>query len=272
MENQGPTGGQPPGNTTLGISSTQIEQEHLSMINALVEGELEQLKTRLFSALAHELRTPLASLRLAAGLLVSAPPAGSTEDHRQLFHMLLQSSDRLDLLITSLLDYARLESRHLQLNMQTVDLRLILEAAAGMMEPHYRAKRQVFDLHLPDEPVNVRGDPFRLKSAVQALLDTACKRCPENGRISMGCRAQEGDMLGWICDTGSYIPEEAHEQIFSHAYWQTAEDPPSLMMFGLGLPFAHGMMTLHGGSLHLAAAEAGKEGMCLYFHLPSAVG
>ncbi len=250
----------------------QIEHEQLALVNMLVEGELEQLKTRLFSALAHELRTPLASLRLVAGLLVSTPPAGSTEDHRQLFHLLLQASDRLDLLITSLLDYARLDSRHLELSLQTVDLRVILESVAGMMEPHYRAKRQVLDMYLPDEPVNVRGDPFRLKSAIQALLDTACKRCPENGRLSMGCRVQENDTLGWICDTGSYIPEEAREQIFSHAYWQTAEGPPSLMAFGLGLPFARGLMTLHGGSLQLAAPEAGEEGMCLHFYLPLAIG
>jgi signal transduction histidine kinase len=246
------------------------ESEQLALIDALVEGELEQLKTRLFSAMAHELRTPLASLRLAAGLLVSAPPTGATEEHRQLFQLILQSSDRMDLLINSLLDYARLEANHLQLNTQIVDLRQILESIAGLLEPHYRAKRQTLDLHLPEQPVNVYADPFRLKSAVQALLETACKRCPESGRLTMGCQGQEREAIGWVCDTGPSVPAEAREQIFTHAYWQTREDPLPLMAFGLGLPFAYGLMTLHGGSLWLAEPEAQKAGVCFHFRLPLA--
>lgn len=246
------------------------EPEQRALIEALAAGELEQLKTRLFTALAHELRTPLASLRLAAGLLVNAPPSGATEEHRQLFQVILQSSDRLDLLINSLLDYARLEATHLQLEMQTIDLRLILEAVAGLLEPQYRARHQMLDLHLPDEPINLRGDPLRLRNAVQAVLDTACKRCPENGRLSLGCKIQDDHTLGWVCDTGPHVPEEARTRIFTHAYWQTTEDPPSLAAFGLGLPLAHGLMALHGGSLWLAEPEAAGEGMCFHFRLPLA--
>lgn len=252
----------------LGTSPAPTEPEQLAVIEALAGEELERLKTRLFSAMAHELRTPLASLRLAVGLLVQAPPPGATEDHRQLFRLILQSSDRLDLLINSMLDYARLEARHLQLETQTLDLRLILESVAVLLEPHYRAKRQTLDISLPEEPVNVQGDPFRLKSAVQAVLDTACKRCPEEGRLSMGCRTQDGNSLGWICDTGAHIPEAARAHVFTHAYWQTTEEPSTLAAFGLGLPLAHGLMALHGGNLWLAEPETGGEGMCFHFRLP----
>jgi len=253
-----------------GSSSRLEDPDQLALVKGLAEGELEQLKVRFFSAIAHELRTPLASLRLAAGLLVNAPPAGATEEHQQLFQLILQSSDRLDLLINSLLDYGRLEARHLQLDMQVVDVRLVLESVASLLEPHYRAKRQSLDLHLPDEPMNVRGDAFRLKSVVQALLETACKRCPEKGQLSMGCRQQGNDILGWVCDTGPYVPKESRERVFTHAYWQAMEDSPSLAAFGLGLPLAHGLMTLHGGNLWLAEPEAQEEGMCFHFTLPLA--
>jgi signal transduction histidine kinase len=253
-----------------GVSSRLEESEQLAVMKALAEGELEQLKTRFFSAVAHELRTPLSSLRLAAGLLLNAPPPGSTEEHQQLFQLILQSSERLDLLINSCLDYARLEARHLQLDMQTIDLRLILESVADLLEPHYHARHQMLDLQLPKEPVNVIGDPFRLKSVVQALLDTASKRCPEHGRLNMGCQKQDSSMLGWVCDSGPSISEEERERIFTQAYWQTSEDPPSLAAFGLGLPLAHGLMALHGGSLWLAEPESQEEGMCFHFSLPLA--
>jgi signal transduction histidine kinase len=246
------------------------ESEQLALADAPAEAELEQLKTRLFSAMAHELRTPLASLRLAAGLLVSAPPIGATEEHHQLFQLILHSSDRLDLLITSLLDYTRLEARHLSLNIEIVDLRLILESVADLLKPHYHAKHQTLDLQLPKQQVNVRGDPFRLKNAAQALLDTACKRCPEDGKLSIGCRIQGSDALSWICDTGPAVPEEARERMFTNAYWQTVEDPPSLTAFGLGLPLAHGLIKLHGGNLWLAEPETQEAGVCFHFSLPLA--
>lgn len=250
--------------------SEQGESEQATLIEALVDGELEQLKTRLFSALAHELRTPLASLRLAAGLLVSTPPIGATEEHRQLFQLILQSSDRLDLLITSLLDYARLEARHLQLNVQMVDLRLILDSVANLLEPQYRAKGQTLDVSRPEQPVNVSADPFRLKSAVQALLETACQRCPEGGRLSMGCRSQERDAVGWVCDTGPAVPAEERDRLFTQAYWQRREEMPQLSAFGLGLPLASELLTLHGGSLWLAEPAEEKAGVCFHFRLPLA--
>src|SRR5262249_20789203 len=155
-----------------------------------------------------------------------------------------------------LLDYVRLEARHLHLEMQILDLRLILESVATLLEPHYRARRQTLDLYLPNEPTNVIGDPFRLKSVVQALLDTASKRCPDNGKLSIGCQAQKNGILGWVCDSGPRMPMEAREQFFTNVYWQTAEAPFSLAAFGLGLPLAHRLITLHGGSLWLAESEA----------------
>jgi signal transduction histidine kinase len=244
--------------------------EQRALIEALAAGELEQLQARLFTTLAHELRTPLASLRLAAGLLVSAPPPGATEDHHQLFQLILQASDRLDRLINRLLDSARLNSHQLQLELQTVDLRLILESVVALVEPHYRARRQTLDLQLPEEPVNVQGDPFRLRSAIQAVLDTACKRCPEGGKLSLGCRTQDGELFGWICDTGPHVPEAAREPLLTHTSWQPAEEPPQLSSFGVGLPLAHGLLSLHGGSLWLEQPEAGGEGMCFHFRLPLA--
>jgi signal transduction histidine kinase len=253
-----------------GTPSKPADPEQLAIIEALAEEELERLKTRLFRAVAHELRTPLAPLRLAAGLLVQVPPPGATEDHRQLFQLILQSSDRLDLLINSTLDYADLEAKQLHLKTQTLDLRLILESVAALLEPHYRAKHQTLDMTLPADPVTVQGDPFRLKSVIQAVLDTACRRCPMDGKLSIGCQAQDGNVLGWICDTGAHVPEEARAHVFTHASWQTTEDPPSLAAFGLGLPLSQGLMALHGGDLWLAETETGGEGMCFHFRLPLA--
>ncbi|HEY7123339.1 MAG TPA: HAMP domain-containing sensor histidine kinase [Ktedonobacterales bacterium] len=272
MGQQDQSANQPASRNIPAIPSRRAEPEQQAVIEALAAGELEQLKTRLFTALTHELRTPLASLRLAAGLLVSAPPPGATEDHRQLFQLILHSSDRLDLLLTSLLDYARLEASHPHLERQTVDLRLILESVVNLLAPHFRARRQTLDLHLPEQPVNVHGDPFRLRSAAQALLDTASSRCPNNGKLNLGCRAQEYDAVGWVCDTGPHVPEEARGQPFTHVYWQAAEEIPQLSGFGLGLPFAHKLMSLHGGNLWLTEPEGEAEGMCFHFSLPLAPG
>ena len=254
----------------VSAASRSLSPEQQTLIETLAEEELGRLKSRFISAMTHELRTPLASLRLAAGLLVSAPPAGATEDQQQLFQLILRSGDRLDLLITSLLEYARLEARHLRLNLQTFDLRPILESAADLLEPHYRARGQTLELHLPEQGVTVRGDPFHLRTMAQALLDTACKRAPAGGKLSIGCRAEGGTALGWVCDTGPQVPAEERERLFTGSYWQMEEDPPGLAAFGLGVPFARKLIQLHGGGLWLADPETPGEGACFHFSLPLA--
>lgn len=241
-----------------------------AVVEAVVEGELEQIKQQLFSALAHELRTPLASLRLAAGLLVSAPPAGATEEHRQLFQFILHSSDRLDLLISRLLDAARLEAHHLPLTLQVVDLRPILESVADRLAPQYRAKRQTLEVSLPAQPVTVAADPLRVTSALHALLETACQRCPEAGRLTLGCQAQAGDAVGWVGDSGPAVPAALRAQLLTPASGQTPADLPQLSAFGLGLPLAAGLLALQGGSLWLAEPEAADAGLCFRFRLPLA--
>lgn len=269
MDRQSRTKQPPESQRASDVPGKLGEPDQLALVDALALGELEQLKMWLFSAMAHELRTPLASLRLAAGLLVSAPPAGATEEHHQLFELILHSSDRLDLLINSLLDYVRLESRHLPLDIQTVDLRLILESVADLLKPHYQARHQTLEVQLPETPVNVRGDPFRLRNAAQTLLDAACKHCPEDGELRVGCRIEGEEALGWVCNTGPAVAAEVRERIFTRSYWQAAEDPLSLEAFGLGLPLAHGLISLHGGSLWVAEPETQEE-LCFYFRLPLA--
>jgi signal transduction histidine kinase len=140
----------------------------------------DQRKTEFLATLAHELRNPLAPLSNCVGLLKRGVPDEAPVlkvMERQLHHMIR--------LVDDLLELSRITRGKVDLRMEDLDLRRVVDAAVETSRPLLEKNHHEFSVGLRDEPLCVRGDPVRLAQVVSNLLNNAARYTDDGGRIAL---------------------------------------------------------------------------------------
>ena len=205
-----------------------------------VESTVTALR-QLVSDAAHELRTPLATLRTNLEMVRQDAPPGQGE---RLVRAQAQV-DRLEALTAGLLSLSRIESGTNHEALRAVSLTALVQEVAEMAASQAEQAGLAFDLVLPEEPLSVRGNPAQLRQALTNLVDNALKFTPEGGRVLVGLRQDGGTAELWVEDTGIGIPAQDLPHLFRrfHRGRNTAEYPGS----GLGLAIVKAIADRHGG-------------------------
>jgi signal transduction histidine kinase len=221
--------------------------------------ELEQLKSQFLSLVSHELRTPLASIKASAEVLQSTAPPDALDAHVKLVRNIVRSSDRLNALITDLLDLARMEGGRLELDLEPLDLRQVADDAVATVRPLADEWRQKIRVCKAESPCLVAGDRRRLEQIVMNLLSNAIKYAPNGSNIWVTVGPGEGDdALVTVRDEGPGIPPTEHRRVFERFYRLDAEHTKRATGTGLGLPIAKALAELHGGSINVDSDERGS--------------
>ncbi len=225
----------------------------LAMDNARLYREARDaisVRDEFLSVAAHELKTPLTSLRGYAQLLVRDFERTSAVDpqrsKRSASTILLQA-DKLSRLIAQLLDVSRIQAGKLAIDSKLTNLAdLIGQAVDGV-----RSQTLQHTFSVGADPVHATVDPLRLEQVVANLLDNAIKYSPDGGQIDVELREDRG---GWatiaVRDRGLGIPIEDREHIFDRFY--QGHDRTSLTGIagmGLGLYISRQIIELHGGTI-----------------------
>jgi two-component system sensor histidine kinase KdpD len=232
---------------------------------AEIQAEAERLRTSLLSAVSHDLRTPLASITGAAtGLLAQAGRLDQATS-RELLQTISDEADRLNRLVTNLLEITRLESGAVEVRKEWHPLEEILGAALK------RTERQLGNrpirLDLPADLPMVAVDDVLLEQAFINLLDNAAKYTPAGSAIEIRARAA-GEMVEVeVRDSGPGFPPGAGKQVFDKFYRGAGEAARGA---GLGLAIVKAIIDVHGGQIE--ALNHPQGGACLRFTLPAAVG
>jgi len=208
---------------------------------------LEQLKTDFMLAISHELKTPLTSLSVSSGLLQEEVSAAQGTPVYRLLKGIVSSVERLNRLVTDLLEAARLESAAVELNWEFADIVPTVMAATAPLEPLMESKRQQFVMRAPPNSLWARVDLQRLEQIVTNLLSNAHKFTPEGGQIQLVLREEEDNFILEVSNTGPGIPEEEQQRIFEPFY--RARGMPRHTGSGLGLTITSRLAKLHGGSI-----------------------
>lgn len=208
------------------------------------------------SIAAHELKTPITSLRGFAQVLLrqfDGKPARDQGVVRRALEVIEQQSDRLARLVSQLLDTSRLEAGRLVLDRQPTDLaRLVREATARVQ---VNINHHTIGVEAPAEALAV-VDPLRLEQVLTNLIDNAVKYSPSGGRIEVELvRAGEELLRLIVRDRGLGIGPEERARIFDRFYQAHGSDHRSGL--GLGLYISRQIVELHGGSI---AAEFPPDG------------
>jgi len=234
----------------------QSPREILPLVEALngLFGRLNQAleNERRFTAdAAHELRTPLAALRVQAQVALRAQ---EDSERRHAIEQVLEGTDRATHLVEQLLTLARLDPDTARATHQPLDLRVVATEILSALAPAAVAKR--IELSLTEgSPVMVQGDAAILGVLLRNLVDNAVRYTPEGGTVTVAVNSDHGSAVLEICDTGPGILPEERGRVLERFYRGLGTGQSGS---GLGLSIVKRIAQLHGGELHLGEGAGGK--------------
>lgn len=211
---------------------------------------------RFMGLVAHELRNPLAPIRLAADMLTGGPPPAG-EALTRLGAIVESEVKHMARLIDDLLEGSRVSTGKLRLELGQVDLREVVAQAVESCCPLMESGQQELTLALPARPVNLRGDPVRLRQIVNNLLDNASKYTGKGGSISVAMAVQEQTVTVTVTDNGVGIAPEVLPTIFDMFVQDAHDRALSNGGLGIGLAVVRDLVQAHGGTV--SATSAGKQ-------------
>jgi signal transduction histidine kinase len=240
----------------------RFEDEHRSVERL---AELDRLKSDFLSNVSHELRTPLTVI-IGNGRTLSASWRDLSDELKlELLGRLNANALSLNAIITTLLDFSRLEAGHVTVRAQPFDLGVLLEATVARLS-------SLFVQHLLTTEIGpgleVLGDALLIDRVVENLLVNATKHTPPGTRVTLVARADEGTATVEVRDTGpGILPEDLPhlgERFFRGQTPGTARSSGT----GLGLALARELLHLHGSALSISSSLG--EGSRFSFTLPLA--
>jgi signal transduction histidine kinase/integral membrane sensor domain MASE1 len=220
-----------------------------------------QARDEFLSVAAHELKTPLTSLRGFSQILLGYLRDGRLAGPERLQGMLRQlegQTEKLSRLVDHLLDVTRLEAGRLRLEPRATDLAELARAVASMAQEQTSAHTVEVVAPLP---VVAWVDPLRLEQVLTNLVDNAIKYSPKGGVITLTAVPEPTSEMVRLTvrDQGLGIPSDHRAHIFDRFYQAHASSYRSGL--GLGLYISHEIVALHGGQL---TAEFPPEGGSLF--------
>jgi signal transduction histidine kinase len=242
--------GQVDGGTILRAVRYAIERQRLEAARQ----DLERQRDEFFASVSHDLRTPVAAIKAAIGVVLANEPANMPPTLHRLLGNIDLSADELAQLIEDLLEIARLQAGRVELWRTRVDLRDAITRAVRPLEALVEARHQHLELNLPATPVTVAVDVERLGRVVRNLVGNAQKYGREGGRITVSLETHLGEACLIVADDGPGIPAAEQERMFDRFYRATGPGSDGPVGSGLGLPIARALVELHGGRLTVESA------------------
>jgi two-component system sensor histidine kinase KdpD len=234
----------------LVITRAQAEEEKQRL--EVVE-ESDRLKSALLSAVSHDLRTPLSSIKASATSLLLPEAAWTEAEGRELLQTIDREADRLNRLVGNLLDLSRIEAGVLRPVLDWYEVPEIVETLLPRLCPLLSGRNLEVDVQ-PGLPA-VQLDLVRVETLLGNLVDNAVKYTPLQSPLTLKIW-HEGGMHLALIDHGPGIPEWQRPRIFD-SFYRGRQHSDREHGTGLGLAICRGIAEAHGGSIQVEDTPGG---------------
>jgi signal transduction histidine kinase len=236
-------------NTIFLVREMRRSEQHDSFINSVT----------------HELKTPIASIRLYLETLQSRDL--SDTQRKRFYGIMLEDTDRLIHTVEQVLRAGHLGQKSGK-NFQRLDLGEIARDCTSLAQiRHHLTQENIRFVDYTLTPPFVQGDPEELRSAVNNLLENAVKYSPVKIAITVEMLDEGGDLLVRVTDKGQGIPQGELKRIFRRFYRVNARLRQRVTGTGLGLFIVRGIAQRHGGDAY-ASSEGEGRGATVTLRLP----
>ncbi len=253
----------------LKLAEELARRAALAVDNARLYREAQaavQVRDQFFSIASHELKTPLTALMGNAQLLQRRlmREITLTERNQRAISVIVEQAERLNRMITTLLDVSRIQIGQLTIERKPVDLCALTHRVVNEIQP--AVERHTVVCHDLNEPLIVIGDELRLEQVLQNLIGNAIKYSPEGGPVEVHVYTQNQQACLAVIDEGIGIPAEALPRLFRRFYRAPNIDGRYFDGMGIGLYVVNEVISLHGGSVSVESTVG--QGSIFTVYLP----
>ena len=255
----------------LAVPILDVERQPTGVIIILSdvtqERHQDEMKRGVISTVAHQLRTPLTSVRMALHLLLEEKVGPLTEKQEELLIAAREDSERLYTILEQLLNISRIESGKAQIDQRVLSCHeLVFES----VEPFRRAAHDrgvSLEVNIPDDLPEVIADSALIAQVFANLLSNALKYTDPGGKVSISAEATDESVVFSVSDTGRGIPSQYLKKILEQFFRVPGQGGDSGV--GLGLSIVQEIVATHGGVVNVESREG--EGSTFTFSLQRAV-
>lgn len=223
---------------------------------------IDMNKSEVISAVSHELRSPLTSVKGFTKTLLDKWDRFDDETRKHFLLTINTDADRVTRLITELLDVSRIEAGRLQLRRQMIQVTGIAQRVASRIQP--RAEKHKIGVKFPSEFPEVFADQDKIEQVLTNLVENAVKYT-ESGDVTVNGSFDDSHIQICVTDQGEGIPIDHRLQVFGK-FFRRGERAGNPSGTGLGLYISKGLVEAHGGRIWVDEAPGG--GSTFAFTLP----
>jgi PAS domain S-box-containing protein len=256
---------------SVGITYSPLYDEEGRLINIIANvyditrfRQAEEIKSTFISVISHELKTPVSIIKGYAGTLRREDAQWDEETVREGLVIIEEESDRLDRLISDLLDASRAQAGSLKLEMGDAHIPKLTQRVVEAF--HLQTDIHQFELDFPPDFPPVIADQERLRQVLSNLVSNAIKYSPEGGKIRLGGYADRDKVTVYVADEGIGIPLDEQPRLFQRFYRLDSGLRRRAQGMGLGLYLCRAIVEAHGGRIWVESTPG--QGSTFYFTLP----
>jgi signal transduction histidine kinase len=217
--------------------------------------QIEDARRQMVAAVSHDLRTPLASLRLLVEAIDDGVATGETRE-RYLGEMRTHV-EALTALIDDLFELSRIEAGEISWTMRQVELRELIDDTVAAMRAPAEAHGVALAVDLPSHEVLARANAEKVQRVLFNLIQNAIRHTPADGSVTVRARNAGGGVEVEVADEGGGIPPADGERVFEAFY--RGDESRSEDGAGLGLAISRAIVEAHGGRIWLDGASPGTR-------------
>lgn len=244
-----------------GYETEKIEVSGYNEMETIV-GAINQLLSRLqlldasrqefVSNVSHELKTPLASMKVLADSIVMMGDQAPVEMYREFMEDITHEIDRENSIITDLLSLVKMDKRSGELNIKTVNINEMLELILKRLGP-IAEKNDIELIYESERTVEAEIDEVKLTLAFSNLVENAIKYNRKNGWVKIELDADHQFFVVMVKDSGIGIPEESLNHVFERFYRVDKSHSREIGGTGLGLAITRSSILMHRGAIKVSS-------------------
>ena len=229
---------------------------------------LDQARNQFVSNASHELKTPLATMKIMIESLIYQPEM-EVGLRTEFMTDINREIDRLSSVVTDLLTLVRMDVKDVKLSRENMSLAALIKDTKHLLEPMIKKRQHTLTLNIQDD-CDMYADRTKLQQVVYNLMENAVKYTQEGGKVDVALQRIGRSAVLTVKDNGPGISAEHLPHIFDRFYRVDKARSREAGGTGLGLAIVHQLVMLHGGEIHVESEEG--KGTSFIVELPLHMG